>query len=245
MCARPVFPCEAWLPWRPSCIGVARTCRTFPPPQVVLFGPSVAGRWTPSLTALTFAAGFCRHTVRALAPDRKSYMLTEVALPMIDATPSSPVLPLPARPLRSLTAADYVFIAADYSQIEVRLMYVSLPMRERAWQCGGGRARTPRLRCRVVVSSVVNHPHMCVPACVRSPQLKLGRAHLCGDRSLCELFHGSGDVYASLAAHVFSVPTRAVSPVQRKQAKVVALGILYGIGAPEVAKQVRTSRACV
>ncbi len=151
---------------------------------------------------------------------------------------------LPA-PLRSLTAVDYVFIAADYSQIEVRLMYVFLPMRERAWQCGGGRERTPRLRCRVVVSSVVNHPHMCVPACVRSPQLKLGRAHLCGDRSLCELFHGSGDVYASLAAHVFSVPTRAVSPVQRKQAKVVALGILYGIGAPEVAKQVRTSRACV
>jgi DNA polymerase-1 len=42
-------------------------------------------------------------------------------------------------------------------------------------------------------------------------------------------------VYVQLAARAFGVPTEAVSASQRQQAKVVSLGIVYGLGVAELA----------
>ena len=82
--------------------------------------------------------------------------------------------------------------------------------------------------------------------CTLPVPLRFCRAHLCGDAALCKLFNSSGDVYYSLASHVCGVPIHAVTPEQRKQAKVVSLGILYGIGVQEVSKQLAVDAAtCV
>ena len=70
----------------------------------------------------------------------------------------------------------YVLLAADYSQIELRIM-----------------------------------------------------AHLSGDESLRAAFAADRDVHQATAAEVFSVSPEAVSPDQRRTAKMINFGLIYGM----------------
>ncbi|MCL6517649.1 DNA polymerase I [Alicyclobacillus sp.] len=54
-------------------------------------------------------------------------------------------------------------------------------------------------------------------------------AHLSGDEALMEAFRNGADIHASTAATVFEVPMDQVTPAQRRQAKAVNFGIVYGI----------------
>ncbi len=54
-------------------------------------------------------------------------------------------------------------------------------------------------------------------------------AHLSGDPQLLAAFQRGDDVHADTAAQVFSVDRAAVTPDQRRMAKVVNFGILYGL----------------
>lgn len=55
-------------------------------------------------------------------------------------------------------------------------------------------------------------------------------AGLSGDEKLIQIFQSGGDVHASVAAQVFSVPPELVDYEMRRRAKVINFGILYGMG---------------
>lgn len=56
-------------------------------------------------------------------------------------------------------------------------------------------------------------------------------AHLSQDKGLMEAFHQGEDVHRATAAEVFSVPREAVSSEQRRYAKVINFGLIYGMSA--------------
>ena len=56
-------------------------------------------------------------------------------------------------------------------------------------------------------------------------------AHLSGDASLLSAFREGLDVHRATAAEVFSVPVDQVSSEQRRYAKVINFGLIYGMSA--------------
>ncbi|HZM01326.1 MAG TPA: DNA polymerase I [Planctomycetota bacterium] len=63
-------------------------------------------------------------------------------------------------------------------------------------------------------------------------------AQLSGDAALIEAFRSGEDVHRRTAALVFGVPQDAVTPDMRAQAKTINFGIIYGMGAPRLARQI-------
>lgn len=76
-----------------------------------------------------------------------------------------------------LPRTRYVFVAADYSQIEMRIL-----------------------------------------------------AHVSADSAMCELFRGEGDIYRLLASKILKKSPDFVTDEERTRAKVICLGVLYGMG---------------
>lgn len=66
-------------------------------------------------------------------------------------------------------------------------------------------------------------------------------AHLSGDRTLRDSFTAGEDVHARTAALVFKVPQAEVTPEQRRRAKEVNFGIMYGMGAYGLASRLGLS----
>jgi DNA polymerase-1 len=66
-------------------------------------------------------------------------------------------------------------------------------------------------------------------------------AHLCGDRNMIEAFVSGEDIHTSTAAQVFDMPPVMVTPEMRSAAKAVNFGIIYGIGAFSLSKDINTS----
>ncbi|MEO7106879.1 MAG: DNA polymerase I [Rhodoferax sp.] len=56
-------------------------------------------------------------------------------------------------------------------------------------------------------------------------------AHISGDAALLSAFHGGLDVHRATAAEVFGVAVDAVSSEQRRYAKVINFGLIYGMSA--------------
>ena len=54
-------------------------------------------------------------------------------------------------------------------------------------------------------------------------------AHMSGDATLIDSFRHGQDIHARTAAEVFGVPLDAVTPEQRRRAKAVNFGIVYGL----------------
>lgn len=66
-------------------------------------------------------------------------------------------------------------------------------------------------------------------------------AHLCGDKNMMSAFNSGEDIHTSTAAQVFDVPPIMVSTEMRNAAKAVNFGIIYGIGAFSLAKDINTT----
>ncbi len=67
-------------------------------------------------------------------------------------------------------------------------------------------------------------------------------AHLSGDAGLVNAFEQSLDVHKATAAEVFGVPLDAVEPDQRRSAKAINFGLIYGMSAFGLAKQLDIGR---
>lgn len=84
---------------------------------------------------------------------------------------------------------DYVFVDADYSQIELRVL-----------------------------------------------------AHMSGDRTLIDAYKQDRDIHRITASEVFNVPFEEVTELQRRNAKAVNFGIVYGISAFGLSQDISVSR---
>lgn len=68
-------------------------------------------------------------------------------------------------------------------------------------------------------------------------------AHLSGDEGLLHAFGANLDVHRATAAEVFGVPLDEVSHDQRRSAKAINFGLIYGMSAFGLARQLRIGRS--
>jgi len=62
-------------------------------------------------------------------------------------------------------------------------------------------------------------------------------AHLARDKALCEAFQRDEDIHARTASNIFGVSLEGVTPEMRRQAKVINFGIIYGMSAFGLGKE--------
>ncbi len=67
-------------------------------------------------------------------------------------------------------------------------------------------------------------------------------AHLCQDANLIDAFRRGLDIHTATYAEVFEVDPAEVSPAQRREAKVINYGIVYGMGAVRLSRELGISR---
>jgi DNA polymerase-1 len=68
-------------------------------------------------------------------------------------------------------------------------------------------------------------------------------AHLSGDEGLLRAFAEDRDIHQATAAEVFGVPLEQVSSTQRRSAKAINFGLIYGMSAFGLARQLGVARA--
>jgi len=66
-------------------------------------------------------------------------------------------------------------------------------------------------------------------------------AHISGDEEMIKAFAAGEDIHRVTAAQVFGVAPEEVTPIQRSRAKAVNFGIVYGIGAFSLSKNIGVS----
>ena len=62
---------------------------------------------------------------------------------------------------------------------------------------------------------------------------------------MIEAFKENDDIHRNTAAQVFHMPREMVTPLMRSRAKAVNFGIIYGIGAFSLAKNIGVTRKAV
>lgn len=67
-------------------------------------------------------------------------------------------------------------------------------------------------------------------------------AHVAGDENLKRAFIDEQDIHTATAAEIFHIPESAVTPELRKRAKAVNFGIMYGISAFGLSKDIGVSK---
>ena len=66
-------------------------------------------------------------------------------------------------------------------------------------------------------------------------------AHLSGDKNMIDAFKNNVDIHSITASQVFNMPLDMVTPQMRSRAKAVNFGIVYGIGAYSLAKDIKVT----
>jgi len=68
-------------------------------------------------------------------------------------------------------------------------------------------------------------------------------AHLCKDQTLCKAFIDDCDIHATVAAEIYKTPQGQVTAEQRRMAKTVNFGVIYGMSAFGLSEQLNISRS--
>lgn len=68
-------------------------------------------------------------------------------------------------------------------------------------------------------------------------------ATVSGDEELIKAFQNGEDIHTSTAAALFDIPVKMVTKAERRLAKVINFGIMYGMGINSLAKNLAVSRA--
>jgi DNA polymerase-1 len=99
--------------------------------------------------------------------------------------------------------------------------------------------RTPEGR-RIREAFIAPSGHLLLAADYSQVELRL-LAHLSGDAALIEAFRSEQDIHRRTAALVFGVEEDAVSSDMRSQAKSINFGIIYGMGAQRLGREIHVS----
>lgn len=67
-------------------------------------------------------------------------------------------------------------------------------------------------------------------------------AHVANDEKMIDAFRSGADIHTITASQVFRLPQEMITPLMRSRAKAVNFGIVYGIGAYSLAKDIGVSR---
>ncbi|UCC14349.1 MAG: DNA polymerase I [Gammaproteobacteria bacterium] len=102
-------------------------------------------------------------------------------------------------------------------------------------------ARTPQGR-RIRQAFVPDAGHVLVAADYSQIELRI-MAHLSGDKGLISAFREDKDIHRATAAEVFGIDQDAVSADQRRSAKAINFGLIYGMSAFGLARQLNVERS--
>jgi DNA polymerase-1 len=100
--------------------------------------------------------------------------------------------------------------------------------------------RTPEGR-RIRQAFIAPPGHVLLAADYSQIELRI-MAHLSGDASLIAAFEADRDVHQATAAEVFGVPLAEVTADQRRSAKAINFGLIYGMSAFGLARQLGIGR---
>jgi DNA polymerase-1 len=100
--------------------------------------------------------------------------------------------------------------------------------------------RTPEGR-RIRQAFIAAPGHSLVAADYSQIELRI-MAHLSGDASLLKAFAEDRDIHQATAAEVFGTPLEAVTADQRRSAKAINFGLIYGMSAFGLARQLGIGR---
>jgi len=100
--------------------------------------------------------------------------------------------------------------------------------------------RTPEGR-RIRQAFIAPPGHVLLAADYSQIELRI-MAHLSEDEGLLSAFAGDRDIHQATAAEVLGVPIDAVTPEQRRSAKAVNFGLIYGMSSFGLAKQLGIAR---
>jgi DNA polymerase-1 len=100
--------------------------------------------------------------------------------------------------------------------------------------------RTPEGR-RIRKAFIAPPKHLLLAADYSQIELRI-MAHLSEDKGLLSAFEADRDVHQATAAEVFGVPLDAVTADQRRSAKAINFGLIYGMSAFGLAKQLGIDR---
>ncbi|MGN0519027.1 MAG: DNA polymerase I [Acutalibacteraceae bacterium] len=67
-------------------------------------------------------------------------------------------------------------------------------------------------------------------------------AHIANDKNMIDAFNSGDDIHAITASQVFKMPLEMITPIMRSRAKAVNFGIVYGIGAFSLSKDIGVTR---
>ncbi len=95
---------------------------------------------------------------------------------------------------------------------------------------------------RIRAAFIAPRDHLIVSADYSQIELRI-MAHLSGDARLLEAFAHGEDVHRATAGEVFGVPPAEVTSEQRRYAKVINFGLIYGMSAHGLAKNLGIERA--
>jgi len=87
-----------------------------------------------------------------------------------------------------------------------------------------------------------NDDHLILSADYSQIELRIV-ALLSKDEKMIENFKKGGDIHSQTAATIFGIDEKEVSADQRRQAKVINFGIIYGMGAFSLSEDLRISRS--
>ena len=95
---------------------------------------------------------------------------------------------------------------------------------------------------KVIRKAFVAAPGYSLVACDYSQiELRIA-AMLSADEYMTGVFAGGGDIHAAVASRVFEVDADKIEPEQRRRAKIINFGMLYGMGVNALQKQLGTDR---
>ncbi len=95
---------------------------------------------------------------------------------------------------------------------------------------------------RIRQAFIADQDHQLLAADYSQIELRI-MAHLSGDESLLRAFSEDRDIHQATAAEVFSLPIEQVGPDQRRSAKAINFGLIYGMSAFGLARQLGIPRA--
>jgi len=101
--------------------------------------------------------------------------------------------------------------------------------------------RTPEGR-KIRQAFIAPPGHSLIAADYSQIELRI-MAHLSGDSSLLAAFAEDRDVHQATAAEVFGIGLEAVTPAQRRSAKAINFGLIYGMSAFGLARQLGIGRS--
>jgi DNA polymerase-1 len=94
---------------------------------------------------------------------------------------------------------------------------------------------------RIRQAFVAPHGHRLIAADYSQIELRI-MAHLSGDEGLRDAFARAADVHRATAGEVFGIPPALVTPEQRRRAKAINFGLIYGMSPFGLARQLAISR---